>query len=157
MHTLYYDPYPAAPEAGVAAEPAELDALLGEADFVSIHTPLNDETRHLVDAAFLAKMKPTAILVNTARGPIVDQKALYDALKSRRIFAAALDVTDPEPLPIDSQLLELDNLVVCPHIASASRATRAKMSLLAAENLIAGLRGARLPNCVNPEVYSANG
>ena len=148
-------PILAAPEAGVAAEPAELDALLREADFVSIHTPLNDDTRHLVDAAFLAKMKPTAILVNTARGPIVDQKALYDALESRRIFAAGLDVTDPEPLPTNSPLLEPNNLVVCPHIASASWATRARMSLLAAENLIAGLKGERLPNCVNPEVYSA--
>ena len=155
MRILYYDPHPANSEAGVAAEPAELEALLCEADFVSIHTPLNDATRHLVDAAFLAKMKPTAILVNTARGPIVDQKALYDALKSGRIFAAGLDVTDPEPLPIDSPLLELNNLVVCPHIASASWATRARMSQLAAENLIAGLKGERLSNCVNPEVYSA--
>ncbi len=155
MRILYFDPQTTAPEAGVAAEPVELDALLREADFVSIHTPLNDDTRHLVDAAFLAKMKPTAILVNTARGPIVDQKALYDTLQSRRIFAAGLDVTDPEPLPIDSPLLELNNLVVCPHIASASWATRARMSLLAAENLIAGLKGERLPNCVNPEVYSA--
>jgi glyoxylate reductase len=155
MRTLYYDPHPAPPEAGVAAEPAALDTLLRKADFVSIHTPLNDETRHLVDAAFLAKMKPTAILVNTARGPIVNQEALYDALKSRRIFAAGLDVTDPEPLPIDSPLVELDNLVVCPHIASASWATRARMSLVAAENLLAGLKGERLPHCVNPEVYSA--
>ena len=155
MRILYHDPCPAAPEPGVAAEPADLDALLRAADFVSIHTPLNDETRHLVDAAFLARMKPTAILINTARGPIVDQQALYDALKSRRIFAAGLDVTDPEPLPGDSPLLELDNLVVCPHIASASWSTRARMSLLAAENLIAGLKGERLPHCINPEVYSA--
>jgi glyoxylate reductase len=155
MRVLYYDPHAAPPEAGLNAESAELDALLREADFVSIHTPLNDETRHLVDAVFLAKMKPTAILVNTARGPIVDPKALCDALKSRRIFAAGLDVTDPEPLPADSPLLELDNLVVCPHIASASWETRARMSRMAAENLIAGLRGERLPHCVNPEVYSA--
>jgi glyoxylate reductase len=155
MRILYYDPCPAASEPGVAAEPANLDALLRAADFVSIHTPLNEETRHLVDAAFLARMKPTAILINTARGPIVDQKALHDALKSHRIFAAGLDVTDPEPLPGNSPLLELDNLVVCPHIASASWATRARMSLLAAENLIAGLKGERLPHCINPEVYSA--
>jgi lactate dehydrogenase-like 2-hydroxyacid dehydrogenase len=155
MRVLYYDPRPVGSEPGVAAEPADLDALLRAADFVSIHAPLNEETRHLVDAEFLAKMKPTAILVNTARGPIVDQEALYEALKSRRIFAAGLDVTDPEPLPTDSPLLELDNLVVCPHIASASWRTRARMSLMAAENLIAGLKGERLPNCVNPEVYAA--
>jgi glyoxylate reductase len=85
----------------------------------------------------------------------VDQEALYAALKSRRIFAAGLDVTDPEPLPPDSVLLDLDNLVVCPHIASASWATRARMSLLAADNLIAGLKGERLPHCINPEVYAA--
>jgi len=154
MHVLYYDPCPAVPEPDVAAGPAELDVLLREADFVSIHTPLNDATRHMVNVAFLASMKPTATLVNTARGPIVDHVALYEALRSRRIFAAGLDVTDPEPLPLDSPLLELDNLVVCPHIASASWATRARMSLMAAENLIAGLKGERLPDCVNPEVYA---
>jgi len=154
MRILYHDPSPVIPEPGVAAEPAELHVLLREADFVSIHTPLNNATRHMVNAAFLASMKPTAVLVNTARGPIVDQAALYEALRSKRIFAAGLDVTDPEPLPPGSPLLELDNLVVCPHIASASWATRARMSLMAAENLIAGLKGERLPNCVNPEVYA---
>ncbi|MCU0510654.1 MAG: D-glycerate dehydrogenase, partial [Anaerolineae bacterium] len=101
----------------------------------------------------LALMKPTAILINTARGPVVDPGALYEALSERRIFAAALDVTDPEPLPMDSPLLTLDNLIVVPHIASASVATRQKMSLMAAQNLLAGVRGERLPNCVNPEVY----
>ncbi len=100
-----------------------------------------------------ARMKPTAILINTARGPVVDPAALHEALSTRRIFAAALDVTDPEPIPLDSPLLALDNLVVVPHIASASVATRQKMSLMAAENLIAGLKGERLPNCVNPQVY----
>jgi len=155
MRILHYDPCPAVPEPGVAAESADLDTLLRAADFVSIHTPLNSKTRHLVNAAFLAKMKPTSILINTARGPIVDQKALHDALKTHRIFAAGLDVTDPEPLPGDSPLLELDNLVLCPHIASASWAARARMSLLAAENLIAGLKGERLPHCVNPEIYPA--
>jgi glyoxylate reductase len=101
----------------------------------------------------LALMKPTAILINTARGPVVDPVALYEALSARRIFAAALDVTDPEPLPMDSPLLTLDNIIIVPHIASASVATRQKMSLMAAQNLLAGLRGERLPNCVNPEVY----
>jgi phosphoglycerate dehydrogenase-like enzyme len=94
-----------------------------------------------------------AILVNTSRGPVVDQYALFESQKSRPIFAAGLDVTDPEPLPLDSPLLQLENLVICPHIASASWATRAKMALMAAENLIAGLKGERLPNCVNPEVH----
>jgi glyoxylate reductase len=98
-------------------------------------------------------MKSTAILVNTARGSVVDPQALHQALKEKRIFAAALDVTDPEPLPPDSPLLALDNLIVVPHIASASRSTREKMATMAAENLIAGLKGERLPNCANPDVY----
>jgi glyoxylate reductase len=98
-------------------------------------------------------MKPSAVLVNTSRGPVVDGQALYEALKEGKIFAAALDVTDPEPLPLDSPLLKLDNLIIVPHIASASKPTRDKMSLMAAENLLAGLSGRRLPTCVNPEVY----
>ncbi len=106
------------------------------------------------DQAF-ARMKPTAVLVNTARGPIVDPDALYRALKERRIFAAALDVTEPEPLPADSPLLTLDNLIVVPHIGSASVKTRGKMARMAAENLLAGLRGERLPHCANPEVYES--
>jgi glyoxylate reductase len=99
-------------------------------------------------------MKSNAILVNTSRGGVLDQVALYDALKSRWIFAAALDVTDPEPLPMDSPLLELENCLIVPHLGSASKHTRDMMSYLAAQNLIAGLKGERLPNCVNPEVYS---
>jgi glyoxylate reductase len=99
-------------------------------------------------------MKPSAMLVNTSRGGIVDQSALYEALKSKRISAAALDVTDPEPLPMDSPLLELDNCLIVPHLGSASQHTRDMMAYLAAENLIAGMNGERLPNCVNPEVYS---
>lgn len=154
LRILYHDPCSVAPESAGDAVRVEMETLLREADFVSIHTPLDDSTRHMVNAGFLARMKPTAVLINTARGPIVDQAALYDALKSRRIFAAGLDVTDPEPLPLDSPLLELDNLVLCPHIASASRATRARMSRMAAGNLIAGLKGERLPDCVNPEVYA---
>ena len=157
LRVVYYDPSAADPEPGVAATRLELQELLQQADFISIHTPLTSETRHLVNAAFLARMKPTAVLINTSRGPVVDQEALYEALKSRRIFAAGLDVTDPEPLPLDSPLLELDNLVICPHIASASWATRSRMARMAAENLIAGLRGERLPNCANPEVYALGG
>jgi glyoxylate reductase len=153
LKIIYFDPEPF-PEPGINATPVDLNTLLRESDFISVHTPLNEETHHLINAVSLAKMKPTAILVNTSRGPVVDQQALYEALKSRRIFAAALDVTDPEPLPEDSPLLELGNIIITPHIASASWTTRTKMAQMAAENLIAGLQGERLPNCVNPEVYA---
>jgi glyoxylate reductase len=94
------------------------------------------------------------VLINTSRGPVVDPEALYEALKAKRIFGAGLDVTEPEPIPIDSPLLTLDNLVVVPHIASASRTSRDQMAWMAAQNLIAGLNEERLPNCVNPQVYS---
>lgn len=154
MHILFTDPAPASPEPGVDAAQVDFETLLREADFVSLHTPLTDETRGLMNADTFEKMKPTAILVNTARGPVVDQAALYTALKTGRIAAAGLDVTVPEPLPTDSPLLTLDNCLVTPHIASASRRTRAEMSRMAAENLVAGLRGERLPNCVNLEVYA---
>ena len=127
--------------------------LLRESDFVSVHVPLKSETKHLVNAEFLAKMKPTAVLVNTSRGGVLDQNALYLALKSNQIFAAALDVTDPEPLPMDSPLLELENCIIVPHLGSASKKTRDMMSLLAAQNLVAGLKGEHLPNCFNPQVY----
>ncbi len=153
MRIIFSDPNPAAPEPGVDAAQVDFDTLLRESDFISLHTPLNDETRGLMNAAAFAKMKPTSVLVNTSRGPVVDQSALYDALHSKRIFAAALDVTVPEPLPTDSPLLTLDNCIVVPHIASASWQTRQKMSRMAAENLIAGLKGEHLPNCVNLEVY----
>jgi glyoxylate reductase len=157
MRILFHDPSP--PEGwqacGVQAEPVSLDQLLSQSDFVSIHTPLNDHTHNLFNSQAFARMKPSAILVNTARGPVVDQDALYHALKTGQILAAAIDVTVPEPLPTDSPLLELDNLIVTPHIASASRATRDRMALMAAENLLAGVKGERLPYCVNPEVYNS--
>jgi glyoxylate reductase len=153
MRVLYYDPTAPPYDRNMNATAVDLETLLRESDFVSVHTPLTPDTRGLINAERLSMMKPKAILINTARGPIVDATALYDALKERRIFAAALDVTDPEPIPLTSPLLTLDNLVIAPHIASASVATRQKMSLMAAQNLIAGLRGERLPNCVNPEVY----
>lgn len=153
MGVLYFDPGASASTSGLPAVSTDLDTLLAESDFVSIHVPLTPETHHLVDADFLSKMKPNAVLVNTARGGVLDQDALHQALKQRRIFAAALDVTDPEPLPLDSPLLELDNCIITPHIASASVKTRDNMALLAAQNLLAGLRGERLPHCVNPEVY----
>jgi glyoxylate reductase len=110
----------------------------------------------MVNAKFLSKLKPNAVLVNTSRGGVLDQTALYETLKQHRIFAAALDVTDPEPLPLDSPLLELDNCLIVPHIASASVQSRDMMAFLAAENLIAGVSGERLPHCVNPEVYAKN-
>lgn len=151
LRVIFYDPT-AEPEFN-ASRADSLDELLHASDFVSIHTPLNDATRHMVNADFLAKMKRNAVLVNTSRGSVVDQSALYDALKSKQIFAAALDVTDPEPLPLDSPLLTLENCLIVPHIGSASEKTRDDMSRLAALNLIAGLKGERLPHCVNPEVY----
>ena len=152
MRVLYYSPN-AQPAYG--AQSVDLDTLVRESDFISVHVPFKPETRHLVNADFLAKMKPNAVLVNTARGGVLDQTALYNALKSNQIFAAALDVTDPEPLPMDSPLLELENCVIVPHLGSASKKTRDMMSLLAAQNLIAGLKGERLPNCVNPEIYTS--
>jgi len=155
MRVIYHNPLceddPYAVEVG--AECVDLDVLYAEADFISIHTPLTKETYHLIGAHALGKMKPTAILVNTARGGVVDMDALYAALSRGRIAAAALDVTEPEPIPADHPLLELDNIIITPHIASASVATRGKMSAMAAANLIAGLKSERLPNCVNPEVY----
>jgi len=150
MRVIYYDP---TAEPAFGAQPADLDILLRESDFVSIHVPLTERTRHLVNVEFLAKMKPNAVLVNTSRGGVLDQNALYHTLKSNQIFSAALDVTDPEPLPMDSPLLELENCIIVPHLGSASKKTRDMMSLLAAQNLVAGLKGERLPNCVNPQVY----
>jgi glyoxylate reductase len=127
----------------------ELDHLLREADFVSLHVPLTGETRHLIGERELSLMKPTAVLVNTARGPVVDQRALYRFLKEKRIAAAALDVTEVEPIPMDDPLLTLDNVIIAPHIASASVSTRARMASVAADNLLAALRGEEPPNCVN--------
>jgi glyoxylate reductase len=153
MRVLYYDPTILNPDPSLPGTPVDFETLLRESDFVSLHTPLTERTRHMMDREAFGLMKPTAILINTARGAVVDPDALCAALKTRRIFAAALDVTDPEPLPMDSPLLQLDNLIVTPHIASASTATREKMAETAARNLIAGLQGERLPNCVNPDVY----
>ena len=120
---------------------------------MTIHTPLSEETYHLVSDRQFALMKPTAILINTARGSIIDPDALYRALSNGKIAGAAIDVTEPEPIPIDSPLLNLDNLIVAPHIGSASYKTRSKMAAMAIANLIAGLKGEVLPNCVNPEVF----
>ena len=131
----------------------DLDTLVRHSDFISIHTVLSESTYHLIDEKALSKMKPTAIVINAARGAIIDPKALYRALKDGKIAAAALDVTDPEPIPMDDPLLTLDNCVIVPHIASASVKTRAEMSRIAAQNLLNGLKGEKLLTCVNPEVY----
>ncbi|MBN1458698.1 MAG: D-glycerate dehydrogenase [Armatimonadetes bacterium] len=156
MRVLYTD-VAQKPEAETEhrAEFVDLETLLRTADFVSLHTPLTDETRHLIGAEQLSWMKPTAVLINTSRGPVVDQKALADALREGRIFAAGLDVFESEPIPMDDPLLELDNVILLPHIASASVATRTKMANMAADNLIAGLSGQRPTNLVNPEVMSS--
>jgi glyoxylate reductase len=154
MRVIYYDPSEKKPDPNLNATPVDFETLLRESDFLSLHTPLTPDTRYLIDAEALSKMKPNAVLVNTARGPIVDPQALYEALKDKRIFGAGLDVTDPEPLPLDSPLLTLDNIVVVPHVASASTTSREQMSWMAAQNLVAGLKGERLPNCVNPQVYA---
>ncbi|MCW3066380.1 MAG: Glyoxylate reductase [Solirubrobacterales bacterium] len=127
---------------------AALDQVLERSDVVSIHVPLTAGTRHLIDAQALAKMKPTAILVNTARGPIVDQAALAAALYAGTIAAAALDVTDPEPLPPDDPLLQAPNLIVLPHLGSATQQTRARMADLAVDNLLAALDGRPMPHPV---------
>ena len=126
-----------------------LEQLLSESDFVSLHVPLTEDTHHLIGERELALMKPTAILVNTARGPIVDTDALVRALNEGQIGGAALDVTDPEPLPADHPLLAAPNVTVVPHIGSASRATREQMADAAVDNLLAALRGEEMPNCAN--------
>jgi len=131
-----------------------LSELLSRSDFVSLHVPLTEDTRRMIGPAEFSMMKPTSILVNTSRGQVVDQKALYKALKSGQIAAAAIDVTEVEPIPMDDPLLTLENIIIAPHMASASTATRTKIAIMAAANLIAGLQGKMLPNCVNPEVLN---
>jgi glyoxylate reductase len=130
---------------------ADFDRLLSESDFITIHVNLTPDTHHLIGKAQLEKMKADSVLVNTSRGQVVDNMALYEALRAEKIGSAALDVSDPEPLPADHPLLTLDNMVITPHIASASVTTRNKMAMLAAENLIAGLKGEMPPHAVNPE------
>ncbi|MGI8713352.1 MAG: 2-hydroxyacid dehydrogenase [Solirubrobacteraceae bacterium] len=126
-----------------------LPELLQRSDFVSLHCPLTPQTRHMIDAAALAQMRPTAILSNTARGPIVDQTALLTALRDGTIAGAALDVTDPEPLPADDPLLSAPNLIVVPHIGSATHTTREQMAMLSVENLLAALDGEPMPHAVS--------
>ena len=147
MRILYFD-FLRKPETEetLGAEFVELDTLLKESDFISLHVPLTPQTKHMIGKRELELMKPTAILINTARGSVVDQKALYLALKNRTITAAGLDVFEEEPIAPDDPLLQLDNVIVVPHIASASVATRTKMAFMAVENVIAGLKGEPMPN-----------
>jgi glyoxylate reductase len=153
MQVLYHDARPnEQAETELGAMRVDFDTLLARSDFVSVHTDLNDSTRGLFNAARFQQMKPTAVFVNTARGPIVVEKDLIEALRGGTIFAAGLDVTDPEPPPADSPLLKLPNLVVAPHIASATVGTRNAMAEICANNLLAGLSGEPLPAWVNPEV-----
>jgi glyoxylate reductase len=128
----------------------ELDGLLGESDFVSLHVPLTEDTRHLIGRRELGLMKPSAYLINTARGPVVDEAALVGALQHKQIAGAALDVYENEPVPAPG-LTALDNVVCVCHLGSATEATRSKMSTMAAENLLAAMRGEMPPNAVNPE------
>jgi glyoxylate reductase len=150
MTILYHNrtAVPAAVAQPLHAERVSFEELLARADFVSIHVSLSAETRHLIDRDSLTRMKPTAILVNTSRGPVVDQAALYEALRDGVIAGAALDVTDPEPMAADDPLLGLDRCIVVPHIASGSDATRGRMAAMAAANLLAGVRGLPLPTPV---------
>jgi glyoxylate reductase len=131
-----------------------LDELLARSDIITIHAPLTPETRGMINAAALSKMKSTVILINAARGSLVDTPALTASLQEHKIAAAALDVTDPEPLPASHPLYSLTNCLIVPHIGSATRKTRRRMAELACANLLAGLKGEPLPHCVNPEVYS---
>ena len=157
MRILYHDQHPnEAAEKEFGAERVKLDQLLAEADFVSVHTNLDDTTRGMFNAEAFRKMKSTAVFINTARGPLHDSRALYQALKTGEIFAAGLDVTDPEPIPPDDPLLTLPNCLIVPHIASATVSSRDGMAEIAADNLLAGLKGQPLRSWVNPEVAKSS-
>lgn len=153
MRILYHDIQPMTEaEAALGVTYVDMDTLLAESDFVTLHVNLTEATYHLISREELRKMKSTAVLVNASRGGVIDPEALHEALRDGEIAYAALDVTEPEPIPEDDPLLSLPNCIVVPHIGSASIATRTKMATMAADNLLAGLRGEPLPNCVNPEV-----
>jgi len=153
MRVIYSDPNPLRPEAeaDLGVRRVDLEHLLAESDFISVHVPLSEQTRHLLGSEQFARMKPNCVLVNTSRGPVIDEAALAEALKSHKIFAAGLDVYEKEPA-VHPGLFPLRNIVLAPHIASASVRTRAEMSAVAARNMVAGLRGGRPANLVNPEV-----
>jgi len=158
MRILYYDVVRRPPDVeakyGLGFVPS-LEDLLPQADFITLHVPLTPQTEHMITARHFRLMKRTAVLVNTSRGKVVDQRALYEALRDGLIWAAALDVTEEEPLSPQDPLLTLPNCIVTPHIASASFATRRAMAMMAVDNLLAGLRGEPMPSCVNPEAASS--
>jgi glyoxylate reductase len=157
LDLIYHDPQPQPEvEDNLKAVYLPLEELLRQSDFVSLHTPLTPATRGLIGERALRLMKPTAILVNTSRGPVVDTSALLRALVEGWIAGAALDVTDPEPLPPEHPLYRLSNCLILPHIGSATWNTRRRMAERACENLLAGLEGRKLPYCANPEVYRNN-
>jgi glyoxylate reductase len=153
MRVLYYDPYPLPPEAEqqLGATRVDLNRLLAESDFISVHTPLTNDTQHLLSTPQFTAMKRTAILINTSRGPVVDEAALVDALMNRLIAGAGLDVYEREPA-VHPGLLAMPNVVLAPHVASATVRTRSEMSAMAARNMATGVRGGRPPNLVNAEV-----
>jgi glyoxylate reductase len=153
MKILFYDVIPRPEmERDFGARKVDLDTLLRESDFVSIHVPLMKETHHLMNEQTLRLMKKTAYLINNSRGPVVDEKALYNALKKGWIAGAGLDVFEQEPTPLDNPLLKFDNVVVAPHISSASLETRSKMAEMVADNLVAFFEGKKPPNLVNQDV-----
>ena len=156
MQILYTDLVRAAPsvEKELGARFVDKKTLLSESDFVTLHVPLGPETTHYISTAELALMKPTAILINASRGPVVDEKAFVQALREGKIAGAGLDVYEREP-EVEPELLQMKNVVLAPHIASASYETRLRMAKMAAENLVAGLTGKRPPNLVNDEVLSS--
>ena len=154
MRLLYHGRRESPPLEELGARRVGLEALLRESDFVSLHVPLSAETHHMIDARALALMKPTAYLINTARGPVVDETALVEALRSGRIAGAGLDVYEDEP-KMAPGLSDCPSAVLLPHLGSATHATRAAMSRIAGENLVAVLQGRRPPNPVNPEVLGA--
>ena len=153
MKILYYDVYRNEQvERELGVEYVPLERLLKESDYVTIHVPLTPETHHLINEERLRMMKKTACLINTSRGPVVDEKALYKALKEGWIWAAGLDVWEKEPIDLGNPLLELDNVTAAPHVSSGSIATRTKMAVMAAENMVAIQEGRVPPNLVNKEV-----
>jgi len=151
MPVIFYNPVPVTLEDGVEARSVDLPSLLAESDFLSIHCPLMPETTHAFSTAEFKAMKRSAVLVNTARGPVVDEAALVEALKSGEIYAAGLDVFEEEP-KIHPGLLELENAVLLPHLGSATHETRGKMAEIAAQNIVNRFKGDPLLTCVNPEV-----
>ncbi len=153
MRVLYYDPQPLSPDAEqqLGATRADLGRLLAESDFVSVHVPLTNETFHLLSTAQFAQMKRTAILVNTSRGPVVDEAALVEALTAKTIAGVGMDVYEREPA-VHPGLIPMPNVVLAPHISSATVRTRSEMSAMAARNMATGVRGGKPPNLLNPEV-----